>query len=75
MLILTYFLFPSCSFVITVRYCTHIAQDVLSDIILMLIMELLSDDSCPVTVNLFLKNFQISFEIFLFKHCFLTYFT
>lgn len=37
-------------------------------------MELFLHDSCFLAAILFLMNFQISFDIFLFKHCFLTCF-
>lgn len=58
----------------TVKYCLHIVlnQNALLNEILILITELLPHDYCSLIAILFLKNFQISFDIFLFKYSFLT---
>lgn len=60
----------------TGKYCLHIApnQNALLNEILILVTELLPRDYCSLVAILFLKNFQIYFDIFVFKHCFLACF-
>jgi len=71
--VLIFFLFPSCCFFYTVRYCPYIAvnQDALFNVILILTVELLPHDAFSSS-HLIFKEFPNCFYVFLFKHCFLT---